>query len=159
MTKGLEPVAGLSPEMRERETWWANSGISDNRLAYYASTKTVSELEAELSGPLMEGYREYLEGVGAWVSFEGLRLALVKSEKEGPDRMLILAPLPADGSTPEALKQLKLPVLEKPDWKGQKTLVVMSTGEGLGQHMDHMLGQAGLVITPSPSATPSATPN
>ena len=164
MTEGLAPVAGLQPSMRDSETWWADSGIRDNRLAYYASPKSISELESQMSGPFLEGYREYLEGVGTWVSFEGMRVALARPQKEGPDRLLILAPLPPNGSMPAVLKTLKLPILEKPDWKGGKTLVVTATGQGLCEHMDHMLGQAGLTVTPSPaplttaSATPSATP-
>ena len=38
--------APLDPKVKESETWWADSGISDNRLGYYTSKESVSQVEA-----------------------------------------------------------------------------------------------------------------
>lgn len=147
--KPLEPVAALQPQMKETESWWANSGISENRLGYYASKKSPAEVEAELL-PTFTKHKPYLEGIGPVFDFEGNRVCVMRRD-DGVEEMFVLVPLGEPPVVPESLKALKLPAIPPEKLKGQSTLVVLATGKGLGAHVDHMLGQAGLVITPSPT--------
>lgn len=163
-SQGLNPLPGLTPEMRDSEPWWANSGIGDNRLAYFSSDKPSNQLEPQLLSAFQEpGYSNFLEGIPAVFSFEGNRICVLRKADSDLCRMFVLAPLNKP-EWPASLKALKLPPVSGPSLKGPKTLVVLASGERLGEHVDHMLGQAGLVIeptsTPSPAATPapSATP-
>lgn len=147
--KPLEPVAALQPKMKETESWWADSGISDNRLGYYASKKSVAEVEAELL-PSFTRHKPFLEGIGPVFDFEGNRVCIMKRD-DGLEELFVLVPLADPPVVPKSLKALKLPDIPPEKLKGQATLVVLATGKGLGEHVDHMLGQAGLVITPTPA--------
>jgi hypothetical protein len=151
--KPLERVAGLEPQMKDTEVWWADSGISDNRLGYYASQKSVEEVEAELRPAFTANNRPYIEGIGPVFDFEGNRVCLMK-RPDNVEELFVLVPLGDPPVLPKSLRALKLPKIPNEALQGQKTLVVLATGQGLGDHVDHMLAQAGLVITPTPTATP-----
>ncbi len=157
-SRGLNPLAGLTSEMRDREPWWANSGIGDNRLAYFSSDKPAEQLEPQLLSAFQEpGYSNFLEGIPAVFSFEGNRICVLRKADSDLCRMFVLAPLKKP-EWPASLKALKLPPVSVESLKGQNTLVVLASGERLGEHVDHMLGQAGLVIEPTSTPVPSATP-
>lgn len=152
--KPLQPVAGLVPKMKDTEVWWADSGISDNRLGYYASDKGVAEIEAELLPTFTDNKVPYIEGVGPVFDFEGNRVCLMKSTDSDLEELFVLVPLADPPVVPTSLRALKLPNISAQALKGHKTLVILATGKGLGEHVDHMLAQAGLVITPTPPPTP-----
>ena len=156
-TQGLEPVPGLQPALRDREPWWANSGIGDNRLAYFASAEEASKLEPRLLASFQEkDYQNFLEGIPAVFSFEDHRVCVLRKTDSDFYRMFVLAPI-SGGKWPAPLAALKLPRVPLEGLKGKKTLVVLATGERLGEHLDHMMGQAGLVIEPTPSPTSQAS--
>lgn len=69
----------------------------------------------------------------------------------GGEQLFIIAPLNGDKQLPKSLLALKLPPIPPEELADKSTLVALATGEGLGEHIDHMLGQAGLVITPTPT--------
>ena len=151
-----QPVAGLEPKMKESETWWADSGISDNRLGYYTTRESVAQVEARLLPVFTAGKNKpYLEGIGPVFDYDGNRVCIMKRGDKPGEELFVIAPLGAEKIIPKSLLALKLPNLPATELKGKTTLVVLATGEGLGEHVDHMLGQAGLVITPTPSETPT----
>ena len=156
--KPLDRVAGLQPKMKETEAWWANSGISDNRLGYYATTKSSGDIEAELLPSFTQDSKPYLEGIGPVFDFDGTRVCIMKRTNSDTEELFVVVPLSDPPVIPKSLSALKLPTISPASLKGKKTLVVLATGRGLGEHVDHMLGQAGLVITPTPTPTPTATP-
>jgi len=151
-----QPVAGLQPKMKESETWWADSGISDNRLGYYTTSESVAQVEAQLV-PVFTGgeNKPYLEGIGPVFDYDGNRVCIMKRGDKPGEELFVIAPLGAQKIVPKSLLALKLPNIPASELEGKTTLVVLATGEGLGEHIDHMLGQAGLVITPTPSETPT----
>lgn len=142
--------ARLDPKIKESETWWADSGISDNRLGYYTSKESVSQVEAQLL-PVFTGgtNKPYIEGIGPVFDYDGNRVCIVKRDKD--EALFVIAPLGAEKQLPKSLMDLKLPPIPPEELAGKTTLVVLATGQGLGEHVDHMLGQAGLVITPTPA--------
>lgn len=159
--QSVKEVPALKPEMRETETWWADSGITENRLGYYASDKSVAELEKELLPAFQtEENRPYLEGIPAVFDFEKSRVCLMRRGDTDFAQMFMLVPLGDPPVVPASLKQIKLPPIPASELQGHKTLVVLATGFGLGEHVDHMLASAGLSIDPTstPEATPAATP-
>ncbi|MBS2036504.1 hypothetical protein JST97_16045 [bacterium] len=142
--------APLDPKIKDSETWWADSGINDNRLGYYTSQEASGEIEAKLVPIFTGGHNKpYLEGIGPVFDYDGNRVCIVKREKD--EAMFVIAPLGPDKKIPQILLSLKLPPIAPEELEGKSTLVVLATGQGLGEHMDHMLGQAGLVITPTPT--------
>ncbi len=143
-------LAPLDPKLKDSETWWADSGINDNRLGYYTSQQSVAQVEAQLL-PVFTGAhnKPYIEGIGPVFDYAGNRVGLVKRDKD--EALFVIAPLGADKQLPKSLLDLKLPPVAPEELAGQTTLVVLATGQGLGEHVDHMLGQAGLVITPTPA--------
>lgn len=142
--------APLDPKVKDSETWWADSGINENRLGYYTSQASPSEIEAQLVPVFTSGENKpYLEGIGPVFDYEGNRVCIVKREKD--EALFVIAPLGPEKQLPKSLLDLKLPPIPPEELKGKSTLVVLATGQGLGEHMDHMLGQAGLVITPTPT--------
>jgi len=156
--KALQALEVLEPKMKETETWYANSGIMDNRLGYYVSKQAPIEIEAQLIDDFTQGGNEpYIEGVGPVFTFEGTRVCVMRRKDSTISQLFVIAPLSDPPKVPESLRALRLPPIPAESLRGQKALVVLATGEGLGEHVDHMLGQAGLVITPSPSETPTAT--
>jgi len=151
-----QPVAGLEPKMKESETWWADSGISDNRLGYYATSESVAQVEARLVPVFTAGgNKPYLEGIGPVFDYDGNRVCIMKRGDKPGEELFVIAPLGAEKTIPKSLLDLKLPKIPAAELEGKTTLVVLATGKGLGDHVDHMLGQAGLVITPTPSETPT----
>lgn len=149
--RSLHELSVFKPEMRESETWWANSGITENRLGYYTSERSVADLEKELLSVYQTpDNKPFLEGIPAVFSFEDNRVCLMRRGDTDLAQMFILAPLNKDGQLPAAVRELKLPPIPPAELKGKKTLVVLATGYGLGEHVDHMLANAGLVITPTP---------
>lgn len=156
--KALQPLDVLEPKMKENETWYANSGIIDNRLGYYVSDLAPIEIEAQLIDSFQQpGNEPYLEGVGPVFTFEGTRVCVMRRKDSTISQLFVIAPLSDPPKVPDSLRALRLPPIPAETLRGKKALVVLATGEGLGAHVDHMLGQAGLVITPSPSETPTAT--
>jgi len=156
--RSMDRVAGLTPAMKETEVWWANSGIQNNRLGYYASPKSPKEVEEQLLPSFLK-HRPYHEGIGPVFDFDGCRVCLMKRPESELEELFVLVPLGDPPVIPDTLKALKLPKISLEALKGQKTLVVLATGQGLGEHVDHMLGQAGLVLTPTPSVQPESTPH
>ncbi len=149
-------AARLEPKLKESETWWANSGIQENRLGYYTSNDSVADIEARLVPVFTaEGNKPYLEGIGPVFDYDGNRVCIMK-RSSGGEQLFVIAPLGAAKQIPKSLLALKLPPISAEELANTTTLVVLATGEGLGEHIDHMLGQAGLVITPTP--TPTETP-
>ncbi len=144
----------LEPKLKDSETWWADSGIQDNRLGYYTSNDSVAQVEAQLA-PVFTANdnKPYLEGIGPIFDYDGNRVCVMK-RASGGEQLFVIAPLGDDKQIPKSLLALKLPPIPAAELEGKTTLVILATGEGLGEHIDHMLGQAGLVITPTPSATP-----
>ena len=144
----------LEPKLKESETWWADSGIQDNRLGYYTSNDSVAQVEAQLA-PVFTANdnKPYLEGIGPIFDYDGNRVCVMR-RASGGEQLFVIAPLGDDKQIPKSLLALKLPPIPAAELEGKTTLVILATGEGLGEHIDHMLGQAGLVITPTPSATP-----
>lgn len=152
VTRNLHPVSHFPPKMRDSEVWWADSGIRENRMSYYASSKSPEEIEAELSPACnTPEQKAYLPDLGKVFSFEGNRIGLTRGP--GGDRMFLLVPVGDPPAIPACLKALKLPPIAVEDLKGQRTLVILATGQGLAEHVDHMLAQSGLAITPSASPT------
>ena len=151
-----QPVAGLEPKMKDRETWWADSGISDNRLGYYTSNESVAQVEAQLLPAFTSDQNKpYLEGIGPVFDYDGNRVCIMKRGDKAGEQLFVLVPLGAEKTIPKSLLALKLPNIPAAELEGKATLVVLATGEGLGEHVDHMLGQAGLVITPTPTDSPT----
>ncbi|MFN8608963.1 MAG: hypothetical protein U0931_15625 [Vulcanimicrobiota bacterium] len=142
--------AKIDPKLQDSETWWADSGINQNRLGYYTSQDSVAEVEAQLLPVFTAGdNKPYLEGIGPVFDYDGTRVCIMKRPKD--EALFVIAPLGAAPKLPKSLLSLKLPPIPPEELEGKTTLVVLATGQGLGEHMDHMLGQAGLVITPTPA--------
>lgn len=155
----LKELEVLQPSMRETETWYANSGIIDNRLGYYTTAESVIEAEARLLEEFTaQGLRPYLEGIGPVISFENVRLCLTRSQDSDASQLFLVAAIDDPVGLVKTLRTLKLPALDPELLRGQKTLVVLATGEGLGRHVDQVLGQSGLVIDPATEATATPTP-
>lgn len=147
--------APLEPKLKDSETWWADSGIQDNRLGYYTSNDSIAQIEAQLVPVFTaDGNKPYLEGIGPVFDYDGNRVCIMK-RSGGGEQLFVIAPLGAAKQVPQSLLALKLPPIPPEELANKTTLVVLATGEGLGDHIDHMLGQAGLVITPTPSPTES----
>ena len=156
--KPLKPIAALEPKMQDTEVWFADSGIKDNRLGYYVTNDDLIEAEARLKPTFIKDKEPYLEGVGPIFNFQNGRVGLVRRKGSAVCEFFMLVPLSNPPKVPACLKEIKLPAIPEASLRGGKTLVVLATGEGLGEHVDHMLANAGLVITPTPTATPTATP-
>ncbi|MBX3169514.1 MAG: hypothetical protein KF760_19085 [Candidatus Eremiobacteraeota bacterium] len=156
LLKNYQP-APLEPKLKESETWWADSGIQDNRLGYYTSNDSVAQIEAQLVPVFTAGgNKPYLEGIGPVFDYDGNRVCIMK-RSAGGEQLFVIAPLGTARQVPKSLRALKLPPIPAEELANKTTLVVLATGEGLGEHIDHMLGQAGLVITPTPA--PAETPD
>lgn len=152
LLKNYQP-ARLEPKLKDSETWWADSGIQDNRLGYYTSNESVAQIEAQLVPAFTgEGNQPYLEGIGPVFDYDGNRVCIMK-RSGGGEQLFVIAPLGASKQIPKSLLALKLPPIPPEELANRTTLVVLATGSGLGDHIDHMLGQAGLVITPTPGPT------
>lgn len=156
LLKNYHPVR-LEPKLKDSETWWADSGIQDNRLGYYTSNDSVAQIEEQLV-PIFTANdnKPYLDGIGPVFDYDGNRVCIMK-RASGGEQLFVIAPLGASKQVPKSLMALKLPPIAPEELADKTTLVVLATGEGLGEHVDHMLGQAGLVITPTP--TPTESPN
>lgn len=143
-------VATLDPKIKDSEIWWADSGISDNRIGYYTSNESAAQIESELLPSFTaSGNKPYLDGIGPVFDYEGNRVCLMKRAKD--EVLFVIVPLGADQQIPDSLKALKLPSINSEKLKDKTCLVILASGQGLGEHVDHMLGQAGLVITPTPT--------
>lgn len=150
-------AAPIEPKLKASETWWADSGIQDNRLGYYTSNDSLAQVEAQLTPVFTaEGNKPYLEGIGPVFDYDGNRVCIMK-RASGGEALFVIAPLGAAKQIPKSLLSLKLPPIPPEELANKTTLVVLATGDGLGEHIDHMLGQAGLVITPTPA--PTETPH
>ena len=150
----LEKLDVLKPEMTEKEVWWADSGISDNALGYYASDKPMAELETELLKQIRDPeLKPLVPEAGEVFSFEDLRVCVLQGKE---DRMFVLSPLGEDGQPSPALQKMKLPEvkLTPEQRKGKTTLVVLATGQGLARSVDHALGEAGLSFEPTGTPSP-----
>lgn len=158
----LTLLHAIRPEMREQETWWADSGIRDNRLAYYGSVQQPEAVAAMLK-PYYEkpGYRPFVEGAPLTFSFDGAQLCVVRRNSGDVSQMYVLVPISEPPVEPQVLRDLKLPAVTTGELAQFKTLVVLATGQGLSDHMDHMLANAGFTLPDSAVATstpPMATP-
>lgn len=145
--------APIDSKLKDSETWWADSGIQENRLGYYTSDDSMAQVEAQLTPVFTaDGNKPYLEGIGPVFDYDGNRVCIMK-RASGGEALFVIAPLGANKQIPKSLQALKLPPIPPEELANKTLLVVLATGNGLGEHIDHMLGQAGLVITPSPEPT------
>ena len=145
--------APLDAKLKDSETWWADSGIQENRLGYYTSNDSLAQVEAQLTPVFTaDGNKPYLEGIGPVFDYDGTRVCIMK-RASGGEALFVIAPLGANKQVPKSLTALKLPPIPPEELTNKSMLVVLATGNGLGEHIDHMLGQAGLVITPTPDPT------